>query len=117
MAQGYVTATAAGGGGISQQTAEARLDISGPGVLAVDADGNLFVTVRDGVFRIDGAGAQTRVAGTEKAWRYGGDGGPAILARLNPRAVAIDAAGNLILADTGNHRIRGWTRPRASSQP
>jgi uncharacterized protein (TIGR03437 family) len=106
MAQGYVTATAAGGGGISQQTAEARLDISGPGVLAVDADGNLFVTVRDGVFRIDGAGAQTRVAGTEKAWRYGGDGGPAILARLNPRAVAIDAAGNLILADTGNHRIR-----------
>jgi len=37
----------------------------------------------------------------------GGDGGPAVEAGLkNPEAVAVDAAGNLFIADTCNHRIR-----------
>ena len=36
-----------------------------------------------------------------------GDGGPATLAELNaPRQVAVDGAGNLVMADTGNNRIR-----------
>jgi hypothetical protein len=36
-----------------------------------------------------------------------GDGGPAVAAKLNaPGAVTADAAGNLVLADTGNNRIR-----------
>ena len=36
-----------------------------------------------------------------------GDGGPARLAQLNqPSACALDSAGNLFIADTGNHRIR-----------
>ena len=106
MAQGYITNITAGPGGLGQPTAEPHLDISGPGVLAADAAGNLFLTVRDGVFRIDRAGVRTRIAGIGKAWQYRGDGGPATLAPMNPRAVAIDAAGNLYLADTGNHRIR-----------
>src|SRR5207244_6546863 len=38
---------------------------------------------------------------------YSGDGGPATAAELNaPGAVTADAAGNLVLADSGNNRIR-----------
>ena len=41
------------------------LDIYGPGVLATDAYGNVYVAVGDGVFKIDPSGRRTRVAGTE----------------------------------------------------
>jgi len=38
---------------------------------------------------------------------FAGDGGPATHAELlNPRAVTFDAAGNLVIADTGNSRVR-----------
>jgi len=82
------------------------LNISGPGVLAVDAYGNVYVTVRDGVFKVDPLGICVRVAGTERDWDYSGSGGPALRAGLNPRGVAIDLAGNLYLSDASNNRIR-----------
>src|SRR5207248_1915767 len=38
---------------------------------------------------------------------FSGDGGPATSARLfGPKSLAIDAAGNLFIADAGNNRIR-----------
>ena len=38
---------------------------------------------------------------------FSGDGGPATRARVNgPEGVALDAAGNLVIADTWNNRIR-----------
>src|SRR5215467_12577015 len=38
---------------------------------------------------------------------FSGDGGPATSAELNePRGVAVDAAGNLLIADTSNNRVR-----------
>ncbi|HEY3706167.1 MAG TPA: FG-GAP-like repeat-containing protein [Terracidiphilus sp.] len=40
-------------------------------------------------------------------WGFSGDGGPATLAALNdPAHTAIDAAGNLYIADTGNQVVR-----------
>src|SRR5262249_49889841 len=52
------------------------------------------------------AGDIYTVAGTGAAG-YSGDGGPAGSAQLSvPAGVAVDAAGNLVLADTGNSRIR-----------
>ncbi len=58
------------------------------------------------VFRLDPSGVVTRVAGTSRMG-YSGDGGPAINAQLtDPNGLAMDRAGNLFIADSGNHRIR-----------
>ena len=52
------------------------------------------------------AGLLTTVAGTG-GWGSGGDGGPALSASLAaPRGLALDPAGNLYIADTGNNEIR-----------
>ena len=93
----------------SFEEASASLHIFGPGVIATDTKGNVYVAVSDGVFKIDPSELRVRVAGTERLWRYSGDGGPAILAGLNPRGVALDTTGNLFLADEGNNRIRKLT--------
>jgi uncharacterized repeat protein (TIGR01451 family) len=75
--------------------------------LAVDGAGNLFVsTATHRVRRIDASsGVITAVAGTSGG--FGGDGGPATSASLSgPRGIAIDPWGNLLIADSGNNRIR-----------
>ena len=52
-------------------------------------------------------GVITTVAGTGGEEGFFGDGGPAAQAGLSsPAAVALDAAGNLIITDSGNNRLR-----------
>ncbi|HEY9899370.1 MAG TPA: IPT/TIG domain-containing protein [Pantanalinema sp.] len=78
------------------------------GAMAMDSAGNLYVTQqsRSAVYKIDPAGTLTTVAGTG-AWGYIGDGFPATVAQLNsPEGLAVDASGNLYIADTWNHVIR-----------
>jgi hypothetical protein len=78
--------------------------------VAADAAGNLFVSDYGGshrVRKVDVTGATTTVAGGGAAGSFCGDGGPATLACLsNPAGVAVDAAGNLLIADSYNHRVR-----------
>ena len=51
-------------------------------------------------------GTLVTVAGTGTDG-YGGDGGPAMYAKLNaPQHVDVDSAGNVFIADAGNNRIR-----------
>jgi sugar lactone lactonase YvrE len=86
--------------------AEARLDR--PTGLALDANGNLYFTVRPGIVRrIDAvSGVITTVAGSGKVG-YNGDGGPATDARMNaPEHVAVAEDGTIYIEDTGNNCIR-----------
>jgi len=107
---GGVTTVAGGNGsgfsGDGGPATEARL--REPSGVAVDAQGNLYIgdTKNQRVRKVDPNGIITTVAGNG-AKGYSGDGGPATLARLNrPMGVALDAQGNLYIADTGNARIR-----------
>ena len=89
-----------------------RAALNGPSGVAVDGAGNLFIadTNNHRIRKVDSAGVITTVAGTRRFGGDGGfsgDGGPAKPARLrSPSGVAVDGAGNLFIADSGNHRIR-----------
>jgi len=83
--------------------------VSRPSGIALDAEGNLFITDSDNhlVRRWDrSTGRLNRLAGVGVA-NYGGDGGSALEASLSyPFGVAVNPHGHLVIADTFNHRIR-----------
>ena len=82
-----------------------------PGALAFDASGALYFAEVHGnrVGRIGADGRIVTVAGIGFPG-YSGDNIPATLAELkSPTGIAVDAAGNLFIADRGNHRIRKVT--------
>ena len=84
--------------------------------LAVDAAGNLFIAdnFNELVRKVDTGGIISTVAG-DGFFGFSGDGGPATSASLNePTDVAVDAAGNLYIADNFNERVRKAT-PTGSS--
>jgi sugar lactone lactonase YvrE len=92
----------------------AALNLEPPGTykvavgLAYDAKGSLYFSdsANHRVRRVDASGVITTVAGNGAA-DFSGDGGPAREAGLNaPNGLAVDAAGNLYIADRDNHRIR-----------
>ena len=81
-----------------------------PAGLAVDAIGNLYIAdaVNNRIRKLSPAGVISTVAGRVGGLGdFSGDGGPATNAGLrSPTAVAIDASGNLYIADQQNTRIR-----------
>ncbi len=85
-----------------------RARLSHPQGVAVDGADNLYIADAGNhrIRKVNPAGIVTTIAGSG-ATGYDGDGGPAVRAWLSyPQGVAADGAGNLYIADAGNHRIR-----------
>src|SRR6266704_426017 len=107
----YTFTTLAGGGGfISPDEAGNAARFAAPFGLAVDGAGNVYVgdsqnfTIR----KVTPAGVVTTLAGL--AGSFGSADGTGIEARFNsPNRVAMDSAGNVYVADTGNQTIRKVT--------
>ena len=68
--------------------------------------GSLYPLFTDIVGEIDRSGGFRVIAGSTRGG-YAGDGGPAVTASLaRPLGIAVDASGNLYVADSGNNVIR-----------
>jgi sugar lactone lactonase YvrE len=79
-----------------------------PWFLAFGPDGLLYFADRDNhaIRTVDSDGIIATIAGTGDRG-FGGDGGLAIEAQMSrPQGIAVDAAGNLYIADSDNHVIR-----------
>jgi uncharacterized protein (TIGR03437 family) len=107
---GIITTVAGGGpqGDSGDGGPATSAQLSNPAGVAVDAAGNLYIAVSGShrIRKVAANGAITTVAGNG-SYGYSGDGGRATGAQLGaPWGVAVDAAGNLYIADSNNGVIR-----------
>jgi uncharacterized protein YjiK len=105
---GIITTVAGNGiwgySGDGGQAVSAQL--KNPKGVAVDTFGNLYISDTDNycIRMVDTSGIITTVAGNG-TYGYSGDGGSAVNAQISARGVAVDAFGNVYIAD-GTTRIR-----------
>jgi uncharacterized protein (TIGR03437 family) len=104
--------TTIAGNGVDAFTGDGGLAVNAslgfPIGVAVDGAGNVYVADGDNnrIRKISTSGIITTVAGNG-AGGFTGDGGLATNASINiPSDVAVDAAGNIYIADAGNNRVR-----------
>jgi hypothetical protein len=117
MTAGDIYTVAGGGTGPLGDGGPATSAVVVPAGVALDAAGNLVIA--------DAGYQRIRVVAAKSGTFYGqamtagdiytvagggvnglGDGGPATFAEIGPDGVALDAAGNLVIADRRNNRIR-----------
>lgn len=82
--------------------------LSFPAAVAVDAAGQVYIadTLNSRIRLVTTTGIITTIAGTGRP-AYSGDGGPATSAALfDPPGLAVDAGGNVYVADANNERVR-----------
>lgn len=84
-----------------------------PSAIAVDAGDNIYVAVNGSIVKITPAGVSSILAGSGTAGFRDGTGSEASFGEVGgywgPRALTVDAAGNVFVADTSNHAIRKIT--------
>ena len=81
-----------------------------PSWMLVDGAGTVLVSTMNRIRRIDPDGTIETIVGTGQPG-FSGDDEQAVLAELNANAgMALDAEGNLFIADRGNNRVRRISR-------
>jgi hypothetical protein len=121
MAKGDIYTVAGDGkrGNPIDGTPATQTELFNPESVAADQAGDLLITQGGGSYDVEMVPARSgtffgvpmiagdiyTVAGDGKP-RYSGDGGPALDAGMSPMGISVDAAGNLVIADRGNSRIR-----------
>lgn len=102
---GNGTAGFSGDGGLATSAS-----VNAPSTVVLDGAGNLYIadTSSDAIRMVNAAtGIITTIAGVGDKAGYSGDLGPGVAAHLtSPNGLALDAAGNLYIADTGNNAVR-----------
>jgi trimeric autotransporter adhesin len=107
---GIITTIAGNGvGGFGGDNGPATLaELSAPTCVAVDASGNVYITDIDNnrVRKVNTSGIITTIGGTGSNINSG-DGGPATNAGIyNPYGIAIDATGNIYIAEDHGYTVR-----------
>jgi trimeric autotransporter adhesin len=92
--------------------------LTSPAALAFASDGTLIIadTGANIIRQLSTSGVLTAIAGTGTSG-FLGDGGLALAAELNaPAGIAIGVNGTLLVADSGNNRIRSLTPATAAAE-
>jgi uncharacterized protein (TIGR03437 family) len=91
--------------------AASSAQLNSPSGLAVDGQGSVFISdTGNNCIRVIGPDGIIRTIAGDGMADFAGDGGPARPASLNaPAGLAVDAAGNIWVADAGNNRVRKLT--------
>jgi sugar lactone lactonase YvrE len=111
LAAGTISTLIGGGSFTGEGIPALQIALDAPRDVVVAADGDVFVADGHRVRRlVRASGLVSTVAGTGVAGFS--DGSPASTRRLNePRGLAFDPAGRLLIADGGNGRIRSLDLP------
>jgi uncharacterized protein (TIGR03437 family) len=111
-----LTVFAGGGTLLGDGVPATQAALESPTGLAVDSAGNVYIADSGRVRMVNPSGTITTVAGIGIGG-FEGDGGSALSARLNQaQGVAVDSAGNVFIADTGNDRVRVVSHVQPSFQ-
>jgi hypothetical protein len=110
LATGTITTVAGTGtGGFSGDGSTATSgQLNSPWQIALGNDGSLYIADLENnrIRKLSPIGVISTIAGTGELG-FSGDNGPAIAAQLNvPAGVAVDAAGDVFIADSGNSLVR-----------
>ena len=122
-ASGIITTVAGNGtrGSSGDGGPATSASLNDPQAIVVDPAGNLFFADGYRIRKVSADGVITTVAGNGSPY-FSGDGGPATSASFSPGGIALDASGNLFIADSVAYRIRevssiGYSGPSLTVSP